>query len=553
MRSSCLLFSLIFLLSYGASAQLPFNAINVIDINNISASLAVHGDFFWEPATGMSMVNFPKNASTTPTSVSALWMSGTATGNKLHLSAQTYRQKGNDYWPGPLDNTGSLNISESEKWARIWKVSFFDINAHINNGTHTATNTPKDILEWPAKGNPNAKGNNNASLSIATDMAPFVDVDNDGKYDALKGDYPDIKGDQMMWWVFSDNGPVHNNTDGQPLMVEVHACAYAYNRGGEIDNAVFLQFQLMNKSGNDYSDFRVATFADIDLGYFRDDYVGFDSTRRMGYGYNGEQVDGTGQAYAYGKSTPIVGYVVLEQPGDNATKTNPLGSFIYYNNDGSAHGNPVTDVEFNYYMRAKFKSGARLQNDFGKKGIPAYGQGTGPYSNYVYTGDPSDTTKWSECVCGNVSDDRRFVLTSGDNSFTKGSSVTFSFALVVTDLDTNNGCPNTDLTELKKLADTAIKYYQTPPKSSVSVGEIAAVEQLDIYPNPVKDKLYITSPQTSKESRLVIYNAIGKKVLQGYEQVGNKMVVNTSSLANGVYFALYVADGVQYTARFVKE
>ncbi|MBK7691106.1 MAG: hypothetical protein IPJ31_08310 [Bacteroidetes bacterium] len=58
-------------------------------------------------------------------------------------------------------------------------------------------------------------------------MAPFVDVNNDNIYNALDGDYPDIEGEQALWWVFNDNGKTHNETNGLPLKIEVKALAYA--------------------------------------------------------------------------------------------------------------------------------------------------------------------------------------------------------------------------------------------------------------------------------------------------------------------------------------
>ena len=37
-------------------------------------------------------------------------------------------------------------------------------------------------------------------------LAPFVDQKGDGIYDPTEGDYPDIEGDQAIWWVMNDVG-----------------------------------------------------------------------------------------------------------------------------------------------------------------------------------------------------------------------------------------------------------------------------------------------------------------------------------------------------------
>jgi hypothetical protein len=50
----------------------------------------------------------------------------------------------------------------------------------------------------------------------------------------LKGDYPSVKdgseayGDQMVYWVFNDKGNVHNETNGNPLGVQINALAFAF-------------------------------------------------------------------------------------------------------------------------------------------------------------------------------------------------------------------------------------------------------------------------------------------------------------------------------------
>src|SRR5690606_24091666 len=130
----------------------------------------------------------------------------------LHLAAQTYRNQGNDYWPGPLDvfNNASSDTIQAMRWAQIWKVNRTTIDSFLKITNHTIANTPKNILEWPGRSNPNAKTPTNTSLTIPNrPMAPFIDVNNDNIYNALDGDYPDIKGEQMLWWIINDNSAPH--------------------------------------------------------------------------------------------------------------------------------------------------------------------------------------------------------------------------------------------------------------------------------------------------------------------------------------------------------
>lgn len=554
MKSSILLFAL-GMLSHTSHAQSTFWTKDSVDIGNIKSAILVHGDMNWDPQLGQQC-EFPKGSNKNVSHITSIWMAGYDAQSQLHVSAQTYRQSGNDYWPGPLDNSGALNISTSTDWAKIWKVSFIDIGNHLANSNHTTSNTPLSILEWPAKGNPYAKGNNNATLTITKDMAPFVDVDNDGTYNALKGDYPKIKGDQALWWVFSDNGPTHNNSNTQPLQIEVYAMAYAYSRNTLIDNVVFYDMQLNNKSNNDYSDFRVGVNADMDIGFYRDDYAGFDSSRRLGYLYNADDDDnGASGNMFYRTSPPIAGFTLLEIPGDNPNTKLAAGSYIVYHNDFSLLGNANTGTEFNYFLRSQIKNGDPITNDYQGYNINTIGYGSGPNAKYMFDGNPADTSQWSECSSNNPSGDRRIVLASADYSFKAQTSTTFAFALVVTDTGQNNTCPGLDISKIQTVSDTAWAVYNNPPNDQVSVSQIAKAKGLALYPNPASDALYISSPLGIKNGsyQLSVYDITGKKVTTTHLYSNNKIEMNTSTLSPGVYHVMYNDGTSKRSGTFIKE
>jgi len=381
-------------ISAASQAQTPFTAMDSLDINNINSGILVHGDMWWNPNSPdySSQCTFPNGSGKHANFASAIWMSGYDAGNQLHIAAQTYRQSGNDYWPGPLDVNDTLVLSTSSQWAKIWKVNRTDINAFILLSSHTVANTPTAILTWPGKGNVNAQGNLGAMLTINTDMAPFVDLNGNGIYEPLLGEYPDVPGDQALWWVFSDNGPAHTQSHGKPLGVEVHALAYAYARGTLMDNVQYYSYTIINKSANNYSGFRFGLHDDVNIGYYADDYIGFDSTWRMGYTYNGEPSWDGASAGApvdlseYDSMPPIVGVTLVDVPGDAGTSYIPAGSFTYYNNDFSIIGNPVVDTEYNNYLRAKLRNGTHFTNDFTGAHHPTKGYASGPNTNYVYSG-----------------------------------------------------------------------------------------------------------------------------------------------------------------------
>lgn len=559
MKPFNLFFSAVLFCAIGTVNAQNFSTVEYIDVNKIKGATSVHGDIFFDPVANTNICEFPKGTGKHASGATSLWMSGFDSNNNLHMSSQTYSFTGTDYWPGPLKND-TLTLADAAKWNKIWKVSFWEINAHLANSAHTISNTPGSILTWPAKGNPNASGVNSSPLIITSDMAPFVDVNNDGKYNALDGDYPDIKGDQMLWWIFSDNGPIHNiSTDGVPLKTEVHATAYAYSRNSDIDNIIFYDYKIHNKSSVNYQNYRLALWCDIDLGYYRDDYVGFDSSRRLGYCYNGRSIDGTGQeAEAYGIAPPISGYTLLNIPGDNGTTKVPVGSFIRYNNDNSVQGNPVQAIEYYNYMNAMWRDGSSLINDYAGKGIPSNGMGTGNATNYIFPGNPADTNEWSECASNNPVGDRRFVMSGSSLTFNAGSTINLAFAFIVTDTASSNTCPNIDITNIKNLADTAWKYYNNPPTSYVFPLSLTNVENKvdwNIYPNPANNVLHIEFPESKKvvDYDLSIEDITGRQMSAHYQITSNRVSVDISQLSTGIYTITYSNDKEKHSKLFIKE
>ena len=123
-------------------------------------------------------------------------------------------------------------------------------------------------------------------------MAPFVDVAGDQKYNPLKGDYPDMKGDEMLWWVMNDKGGAHGESKGNPMGIEVQCEAYAFNSSNTaINNTIFLDYKVINRSSNDLDSAYLGLFTDFDIGYAFDDYIGSAPKLSAFFGYNGEPVD----------------------------------------------------------------------------------------------------------------------------------------------------------------------------------------------------------------------------------------------------------------------
>ncbi len=366
-------------------------------------------------------------------------------------------------------------------------------------------------------------------------MAPFVDVNHDGIYNPLQGDYPATKGDQALWWVFSDNGPTHNETSGQPLKVEVHAMAYAYNRGGIINNAVYYEYSVTNKSTYTYNNFRIGQYMDPDLGYPFDDLIGFDSTHRMGICYNGIPVDGNGQTNSYGNMTPTIGLSMLYAPGDIAPSSYlPAGDFMYSLNINA--NNPLRAGQYDNNLRAKLLDSTHLKND---QNIDC---------NYFCPSDPSNRAQWSECN-GGLPGDRRFILSSCDITFSAGSTQKIVLALIATNPMLNNGCPSTSFDSIKTYADTVWAIYQHPYPSA-GVNNVPGSNTLNIYPNPAHDKMFINN--LPHDAMIVVCNILGQRMHVSISADQNITTIDVGTLPPGVYNILYSTSDTYATSRFIK-
>ncbi|MBR0323310.1 MAG: T9SS type A sorting domain-containing protein, partial [Bacteroidales bacterium] len=89
----------------------------------------------------------------------------------------------------------------------------------------------------------------------------------------------------------------------------------------------------------------------------------------------------------------------------------------------------------------------------------------------------------------------------------------------------------------------------------VNCGEdIAETEQassLDLYPNPVQDKLHIEAEAEIEE--VVVYDVYGRRQVTETPSYQGNLSVDVSDLNSGVYFVQIKTVECNITKRFVKE
>jgi hypothetical protein len=288
------------------------NSSDYLDINNVKALFSASGLHFFHDS---AQYEVPKGSGKMSLFSNSIWIGGMDPGNTLHFAGERYRQGTgsmagvkHDFWAGPVSDTAGYNAIQDTIWNYVWKLNKSEIDYHRAHYWEPGYVPIRNILTWPAHGN--------VSLGQAANLAPFSDRNGNGKYEPLDGDYPEIRGDQALFFIYNDDHGYHAESTGYKLKVEVHATAYAFDRPGDtaFKNTTFLHCKFFNRSNYTYSDTWMATFTDIDLGYANDDYIGCDPERGMFYAYNGMPVDGTGQSYAYGANPPAQAVVILGGP-----------------------------------------------------------------------------------------------------------------------------------------------------------------------------------------------------------------------------------------------
>ena len=191
-----------------------------LDINNVRTTILNGGDMWWNLSNARYEV--PKAAlgqiSKHSLTAGSLWFGGISKGN-LRIACQTYRQSGNDFYPGPLTNSNAF-ISEQDckLYDKIWKVTLTDINTFKNTPSQWVS-PPTDFTTWPAMGN--------TVTGQAKYIAPFVDVNANGIYEPNIGEHPSFLfnssvniPDMMLYWIYNDKGSIHSETQGLLIGLE---------------------------------------------------------------------------------------------------------------------------------------------------------------------------------------------------------------------------------------------------------------------------------------------------------------------------------------------
>jgi hypothetical protein len=583
--------------SYESIAKVHLKILNnnyfgFIDINNIKARVQASGTQFYRgPVAGeenpaSNVYEFPSGSGKMTIFNSTLWFGALDEVDNLHVAAERFRQNGIDYWPGPLSmNQEGLSIDTSTvvKWQKVWRVSSQEIVYHRNHFIDEDYVVPDDILNWPAHGDEN--------LNQQKYLAPFVDVDNDGVYQAMKGDYPLIRGDECIYFIINDLRN-HGESKGDSLGIEIHAMAYAFTSQEEaFKNTVFYSYKVFNRSKFDYHDVYVGLHTDFDIGYAWDDFVGCDVKRGTYYAYNGDSIDGTinNEPEAYDGDIPAQGVVILGGPrmnannkddaanncdesingigfGDGIVDNERLGmsKFLWYGNSISgANGDPSTDIDYYNYLKANWKDGTAME--YGGNGHFSSGA-YGPAANFMFPGlsdpcywgtdgeEPYGPVDWTEISAQNTPSDRRGLASIGPFGLKSGDYEKIDIAYVSSFAVNGETAVESMLNKVDFIRNEYLKNsdyfgYQWLGTNENMISNEPAIK---MFPNPALSFLNIKLNTFKKHAfEYFVFDISGRLVLNGKGENGTSRI-DVCGLDKGVYILKIRLNNKNINQKFIK-
>ncbi|GAB5517986.1 MAG: hypothetical protein RhofKO_02370 [Rhodothermales bacterium] len=401
-------------------------ATDTLDVGDVRAALYNTGGFFWRGSGHVYTV--PKAGTAQAIFAANLWAGGLAEDGSYRITGTDFGL--GEYWPGPLDENGNPP-EDCADYDRMYSVYDADIRAYEADGRLT-----DDLRDWP--------------YHLG---APVVDGDGiEGNYDLAAGDRPEIYGEQSIWWVMNDMGNADPLSPGSQIGLEaqVHAFASSCYPSSDpslrlfdqpISRTTYYHITMIHKGPAALRDFYMGWWTYADLGNPADNFAGSDTTRRMGYFYNGDDFDEGRDGY--GNRPPALGVILADgidvsfdgrdndDDGlvDEFYERLPFTSFQYYTSGPFVNGNPsFRTIEPYYYMSSRWRDGRSVT--YGGQGLDGTEQ-----VRFMFPGDPVTKSYWSEESVSpqgfsNTPANRRFVMSSGPFDFAPGDTTDFTLAIV---------------------------------------------------------------------------------------------------------------------------
>ncbi|MCH9006609.1 T9SS type A sorting domain-containing protein [candidate division KSB1 bacterium] len=399
-------------------------------------------------------------------------------------------------------------ISRPDASSRDFQFSQGELNA-VADSLRMAYE--KDLQDWPWQ-----KG------------APFYDSNNNGIMD--ENEEPGLlNAPQVVWFVVNDLNPELTQAlyGSPPIGIEMQVTLWAYNHDIDIENSIYRRIRLIYK-GTDTTPsnaiiegMAVGFYSEVDLGSFRDDLAGTDTTLQMVFGYNSTSLDA---AYRqFDSSPPALGYTLLYGPIVDSANENDIAIFNFGGRKGFRNL-PMTGSwtegsgdQFSQPRVGNYDGTLQYYNVLNgfhprpeNPPTPFLDATTGEPTRFTITGDPVANTGWID----NSPGERNMTLTS--SSFNMALGDTQEVVIIMT-----AGLGADRLASIEVMNFFARKAREFAQFNFEIAGikehkNIILPESFHLYqnfPNPFNPRTAIQYDlPIESHVKLTVYNTLGKKV-----------------------------------------
>lgn len=549
-----------------------------LDVNNISARFNCRGNHFWNMYDASEFF-YPKGTSETVSFVQSIWIGGLEiNGNDtiVHSSGEKNDLRNTQFNFGPISS--EYTLENQQKWFHAWKLNKKDIEYHQQHWWLPDYQMLKDIATWPGNGNPD--------LGQAAILAPFEDLNQNGMYEPWLGEFPKIRGDQSVFFIFNDENDARDEDVKNYLGVEFQGMAYAYNdsTNNALMNTVFLHYDIINRSDIDYYDTYIGNFNDANIGFLWDDYIASNVDGAYFYFFNGDSFDGPEGLKFYGNHPPSFAAKFLRGPlmdsdgvdnpdnqcdasvnglffGDGIVDNERYGmtSFITIQGSFAQDGIPTTNMDHYNYLRAKWRDNTSLM--YGGVGYYADPDATEYEARFMFPDPESDSCwwntngvelgVWTEFSENNPPYSRRGISAAGPFTFPAGAVQSIDLAFIVgppmdsipQSIDTLNMYSKI----LTALMEADSSFFEMEEYKPVVEDDVIVV-----YPNPAKSRFYIDMHKIKSEAAFRLYDINGSLIQSGSFKPQRTNELNLGRFAPNLYFLSLLVDGKYRTFRLLK-
>ena len=465
----------------------------------------------------------------------AAWVAGLDKEGLLRVTSAFFEENLNSGYYS--DDDTPVNCDDWNRTFQVTKEEVDQVIADFDDNGEMDNVIPFNILYYPAIGN--ALFENEFGFPLPEEniggLAPFVDRNNDGFYNAEQGDYPIIKGDVANYNF------VHDRSFEYEEVVEVEMNMQSNHwsiRDSTLQNSYDMQITYQGKTA--LTDAYITLWLDADNVCYESAHIGCLPDNNIAFMYNNYE-DGC-DGLILDMTTTQTPMVIAEGTVDG----NSMSSFIKMNRQNSGMTPPgtwfpQTDQEYYNYMQGKWRDGIPLT--YGGDG---YNVGSTDSTSYLLDhSENGENERWSSCGDGdNFSDfgDKHFLLNFGPLTLEPNQLLDIKLNTYFI-YNTGYTCPSEEqiLEQLNRAKDPIIVNTE-----KVEITE----EKIIVSPNPFSNEIALVAASTIQE--IEVYDLQGRKVYHTKNIDAKSINILTNSWISGVYTLKVKTDKTVQLVKVIK-